>query len=229
MFHSMFKGKTVLQAGIIAASLFLFTVAAAKEDLPEIDSDGLHLVKDSKVRILYARPGIDLGQFDKVMILDAFVDFKKGWERDYNMDQLGLSGRVSDKDLERIKADLAAEFRKVFTETLTENGHEVVGTEGAGVLLLRPAIINLEVTAPDVMRSSRGNTWIESAGEMTLYMEIYNSATGELIGRAVDPREDQRMGAQMANKVTNKAAADRIIKHWALLLSDALTAAKQGG
>jgi Protein of unknown function (DUF3313) len=229
MFHSMFKGKTVLQAGIIAASLFLFTVAAAKEDLPEIDSDGLHLVKDSKVRILYARPGIDLGQFDKVMILDAFVDFKKGWERDYNMDQLGLSGRVSDKDLERIKADLAAEFRKVFTETLTENGHEVVSTEGAGVLLLRPAIINLDVTAPDVMRSSRGNTWIESAGEMTLYMEIYNSATGELIGRAVDPREDQRMGAQMANKVTNKAAADRIIKHWALLLSDALTAAKQGG
>jgi Protein of unknown function (DUF3313) len=229
MFHSMFKGKTVLQAGIIAASLFLFTVAAAKEDLPEIDSDGLHLVKDSKVRILYARPGIDLGQFDKVMILDAFVDFKKGWERDYNMDQLGLSGRVSDKDLERIKADLAAEFRRVFTETLTENGHEVVSTEGAGVLLLRPAIINLDVTAPDVMRSSRGNTWIESAGEMTLYMEIYNSATGELIGRAVDPREDQRMGAQMANKVTNKAAADRIIKHWALLLSDALTAAKQGG
>lgn len=229
MFHSMFKGKTVLQAGIIAASLFLFTVAAAKEDLPEIDSDGLHLVKDSKVRILYARPGIDLGQFDKVMILDAFVDFKKGWERDYNMDQIGLEGRVSDKDLERIKSDLAAEFRRVFSETLTENGHEVVDTEGAGVLLLRPAIINLEVTAPDLMRSSRGNTWIESAGEMTLYMEFYNSATGELIGRAVDPREDQRMGAQMASKVTNKAAADRIIKHWALLLSDALTAAKQGG
>ena len=229
MFHSMFKGKTVLQAGIIAASLFLATVAAAKEDLPEIDSDGLHLVKDSKVRILYAKPGIDLGQFDKVMILDAFVDFKKGWERDYNMDQLGLSGRVSDKDLERIKADLAAEFRKVFTETLTENGHEVADTEGAGVLLLRPAIINLDVTAPDTMRSSRGNTWVESAGEMTLYMELYNSATGELIARAVDPRADQRMGAQMANKVTNKAAADRIIKHWALLLSDALTAAKQGG
>jgi len=229
MFRNVFKNQSLGKAACLVAGLLVAAAVVAKEQLPEVDSDGLHLVKDSKVQILYAKPGAGLKQYNKVMILDAFVDFKKGWERDYNMDQLGLEGRISDKDVERIKADLAAEFKKVFTETLTENGHEVVDAPAPDVLLLRPAIVNLVVAAPDTMRSTRGNTWVESAGQMTLYMELYDSATSELLARAIDPQADQRMGAQMASKVTNKAAADRIIKKWAQLLSNALTEAKQGG
>jgi len=229
MFRNVFKNQSLGQAACLVAGLLVASAVIAKEQLPEVDSDGLHLVKGSKVQILYAKPGANLKQYDKVMILDAFVDFKKNWERDYNMDQLGLEGRISDKDVDRIKADLAAEFKKVFTETLAKNGHAVVDAPAPDVLLLRPALVNIDVTAPDTMRSSRGNTWVESAGQMTLYMELYDSATSELLGRAIDPQADQRGGAQMANKVTNKAAADRIIKKWAQLLSDGLTEAKQGG
>lgn len=211
----------------VAIGLLLATSAIAKDKLPEVDQDGLHLIKDSKVAVAYARPGANLGQYSKVILLDCYVEFKKNWERDYNMDAIGLEGRVSDKDMERAKKGLAEAFREVFTETLTKDGHELVEEVGPDVLLLRPAIVNLDVAAPDMMRSSRGNTWVESAGSMTLYMELYDSASNTIIARVADPRADPDRGAQIANRVTNKAAAERIIRSWAELLSSHLSEVKQ--
>lgn len=198
------------------------TATAAKQELPDIDSDGLHLVKDSKVRVAYAKPGASLSNYTKVALLDCFVEFKKDWARDYNLDQIGLEGRVSNKDVEEIKQKLADEFREVFTEELTKSGHEVVDVAGPDVLLLRPAIINLDVNAPDIMRSGRSSTWVESAGEMTLYMEFYDSATNELIARVVDPREADNTTMSRSSSVSNKAEADYIIRRWAKLLIDHL-------
>jgi hypothetical protein len=213
----------------MAFGMLMTTTVLAKDELPEVDSDGLHLVKDSKVRVAYLKPGADLGQYSKVMLVDCFVQFKKNWAKDYNLEQIGLQGRVTDKKTDEIKAALAAEFKKIFTDTLTKDGHVVVDTAGPDVLLLRPAIINLDVAAPDVMRASMGNTWVSSAGEMTLYMELYDSASSVIIGRVVDPQADRGMNSRMANSVTNKAAADRIIQSWATLLSKHLTEVRNGG
>lgn len=226
MFQNSHIRRYVLSSACIVAGLLLASSAIAKDKLPEVDQDGLHLIKDSKVAVAYARPGANLGQYNKIMLLDCFVEFKKNWERDYNMDAIGLEGRVGDKDMERAKKGLAEAFREVFTETLTKDGHEVVDEVGPGVLLLRPAIINLDVAAPDLMRSSRGNTWVESAGSMTLYMELYDAASNTLIARVADPRADPQMGAQIANRVTNRAAAERMIRSWAELLSSHLSEVK---
>lgn len=205
-------------AGLLVAML-VGAPAAAGDKLPEVDSDGLHLVKDSKVRIAYVRPGATLGQYRRVMLLDCYVEFVEDWQRDYNMSQLGLSGRVSDKDAERIKRDLAAEFRKVFTDELTKKGYPVVEEPAPDVLLLRPALINVDVTAPDILSASRSRTYVQSAGAMTLYMELYDATTETLLARVIDPQADDPAWAQRADRVTNKAAADRILRDWAELLA----------
>jgi len=191
----------------------------AKEDLPEVDSDGLHLVKKTKVRAAYIKPGTDLSQYSKVKLLDCYVDFVKDWEKDYNLNQIGLNGRIRDKDAEAIKKRLSDEFTKVFTEELTKKGFPVVDDVGPDVLLLRPALINVDVAAPDIMTAGMQTTYVRSAGEMTLYMEMYDSATSTLIARVVDPEADDDGFAKQANRVTNKAAADRILRHWAELLA----------
>ena len=194
--------------------------ATAKEKLPEVSSDGLHLVPHTKLRIVYMKPGVDLEKYDEVKILDCYVQFKKNYQRDYNLNEIGLQGRITSKDMEDIKTGLAAEFKKVFTEQLEKGGQEVVDTVGPNVLLLRPAIINLDVTAPDLMEAGIVNNYVASAGEMTLYMELYDSATSELIGRVVDPEAGDEGGlAFNANRVTNMAEADRILRRWADLLS----------
>jgi len=212
---------------VVLAAAFCAPVVAGKEKLPEISKDGLHLIKDSKVAVAYAKPGASLDPYTKIKILDCFVDFKKDWQRDYNLNEMGLNGRVTDKDAEAIKKGLAAEFNKVFTDELTKSGHAVVDEVGPDVLLLRPALINVDVVAPDISRAGMSRTFVRSAGSMTLYMEFYDSATSTLLARVADPQADDRGIAGDANRVTNKAAADRILRYWAELLAKHLSEVKE--
>ena len=217
---SFFVVVTVMVAWLVEG--LAGTAVAARDELPEVSSDGLHLIKGSKVRIAYAKPGATLTQFHKVIILDCYVDFVEDWQRDYNMNEVGLSGRVSDKDAERIKKDLGEEFKKVFSEQLAKKGYEVVEEAGPDVLVLRPALVNVDVVAPDIARSGRSRTWIESAGGMTLFLELYDSTSGTLLARVIDPQADRSSFPQQASRVTNKAAADRILRGWADLLATRL-------
>jgi len=221
------KKLAVVATGILLA-VALSGQVMAKDELPEVSSDGLHLVKDSKVAVAYAKQGIDLTQFNKVKILDCYVAFKENWARDYNLNEVGLSGRVNDKDMDAIKGRLANAFKEVFEEQLTEAGHEVVEEGGPGVLLLRPAIINLDVNAPDIMKASRGNTWVNSVGEMTLYLELYDAEDNTLLARAIDPKAGRNGGmATRANRASNSAEAKRILRQWADQLASHLGEVKQ--
>lgn len=217
----------ILTCSLAILLLSVSTAWAKKETLPEVSKDGLHLLKDTKARVVYAKPGATLDPYSRVMIVDCFVQFRDDYKHDYNLDQMGLEGRISDKDLEKIKKKLAEEFKKEFTKVLTRDGHSVVDETGPDVLLLRPAIINLDITAPDLLSAGFTRVVVRSAGQMTLYMELYDSATSTLLARVIDPQADERAFAQEANRVTNRSAADRIIKGWAELLSSQLSDVKQ--
>lgn len=222
--------STSMQSILAGLLLIIFTtpsVMAKKAELPEVDSDGLHLIKHERQRTVYAKPGASLDGYTQVKILDCFVQFRKNWERDYNMNQIGLGGRVTDKDAEMIKKRLSAEFTKEFTKVLNKSGHEVVDEVGPKVLLVRPALLNLDVTAPDVMSADFSRTVVRDAGQMTLYMELYDSATSTLLARVIDAETDDSGLAHVANRVTNKAAADRILHRWAKELSEHLGSTKE--
>ena len=204
------------------------TAIAKKDELPEVTEDGLHRVADSKMAIVYAEPGADLAQYQRVMLLEANVAFKKNWARDQRSSASSLLS-VNSRDIEKIKNNLAQEFDAVFRETLEEGGYEVVEESDEDVLLVRPAIINLDVNAPDTMSASRSRSFTSTAGEMTLYIEIYDSVTGDLIAKAMDRKADTTRHGYYTwtNSVTNAAAARRILKGWASILLDALNEAKQ--
>lgn len=204
------------------------TLCAGETELPEVTEDGLHRVPDSRLAIVYAEPGAQLAPYARIKLLDAYVAFKKNWERDQrsrSADPISLSSR----DIEKIKTDLATEFRSVFTGVLEDGGYPVVEEVADDVLLLRPAIINLDITAPDVIKASRSRTYARSAGEMTLYVELYDSVTGDLIAKAMDRQADGSSHDfyTWTTTATNKAAADRILRGWAGILLSALNEAKK--
>jgi hypothetical protein len=115
---------------------------------------------------------------------------------------------------------VAQEFTREMTQVLTAQGRQMVSKGGSGVLIVRPAIVNLQVTAPDLMTPDMEQTLVASAGSMTLYMELLDGKTGDLIARIIDPEAADNGGmAQIANSVTNTADFDRIMKRWAQLLS----------
>ncbi|NRB71192.1 MAG: hypothetical protein HRU51_04685, partial [Xanthomonadales bacterium] len=57
-----------------------------------------------------------------------------------------------------------------------------------------------------------------------------DSETGQLLAQAMDRKEDPHRGFMMwSNSVTNKAAADRILKRWAKTLTEGLNEVRQSG
>ena len=130
--------------------------------------------------------------------------------------------------MEKIKTGLAELFEQVFAEKISEAGYELTEELAEDVLIVRPAIINLDVYAPDVATASRTYQITTSAGEMTLYLELYDSVTGDLLGKAMDRKRDRNTGfATWQTKVSNRAAARRILQDWADVLVGALDKAHE--
>jgi len=191
------------------------TALAAAEPPPEVSKDELHLYKQTKERVAYVRPGATFTQYKKVAILDPYVEFSQDWVKNYNRDQRG-SSKIRDSDLERAKKTLQSDFKKIFTEELQKNGrYQVVDSGGPEVLILRPALLNIRVSAPDLMTPGRSVTYVESAGAMTMYLELWDSASNTILARVVDGQVDPNQFGQRSSRVTNQAAADRIMRSWA--------------
>jgi len=228
MMLSKRSNRNLSLALFVALLLSAPVMAKDKKDdtLPKVLKDGLHLQENTKAKAVYALPGASLEQYDEVWLVDAYVQFAKNWQRNFNLNEISLVGQVSNKDMQTMQTEMANEFKKVFTKVLTDKGHKVVTEAGKNVLVVRPAILNLDPTAPDLNRGWETSV-VSSAGSMTLYMELYDSTTNTLLARIIDPQYDREALAEQANKVTNTAAADRILRGWAELLAEHLGSAQK--
>ena len=205
----------------VALTVFATTAALAEEHEAAMTFDGLQRIEDARVAAAYIDPEADFSVFRRVAILDPFVAFRANWQRDVNRNR---TTNVNARDMERIKQDVAWLLRDVFTQRLENAGFEVVNVASLDVLVLRPAIIDLDITAPDTRQAGRSRTHTTSAGAATLYLELIDSVSGDVLGRAID-RRASRTGAgrvTWANRVTNTAEARRVVGRWADLLVDFL-------
>jgi len=222
--------KLSIRTGVSTAALMLAfasfapaVVNAADKDAALETHDGLKQVPDSKVAAAYIDPDADFGTYNKIVILDCHVAFKKNWQRDQK--KTGSHVSVSSSDMEKIKAEVAGLFREVFVEELSKDGgYEIVHSAGDDVLLVRPAIIDLDVTAPDTMAAGRSRTYTTNSGAATLFVELYDSVTGDILARAADRKSAEKAGGYLSysNRVTNKADARRMMRSWAKLLRERL-------
>ncbi|MGI9329609.1 MAG: DUF3313 family protein [Gammaproteobacteria bacterium] len=197
------------------------TTALAEEAGQDVTFDGLERVEDARVGVAYIDPDADFSVFRRVAILDPYVAFRANWQRDQNRNR---SRNIRSADMERIKADVASLFRDVFTERLEAAGFEIVNVANEDVLILRPAIIDLDITAPDTQRAGRSRTFAASTGAATLYLQLVDSLSGAAIGRAIDRQAARRAGGTVgwSNRVTNRAEARRVVVRWADILVEFL-------
>jgi hypothetical protein len=193
----------------------VFMQSALAQQTPRLTFDGLMEVENAQGTTAFIHPDVDFSVYTRVMLLDPHVAFRSNWQRDQNRSR---SRNINARDMTRIRDDTAAFFRQVFTQNLQMNdGYEVVDEVAYDVLILRPAIINLDITSPDVAASGRSQNHTASAGEATLYIELFDAVSGQIIGRATD-RQRAGGGAGMVswnNRVTNRAEGRRIFNDWA--------------
>ena len=133
--------------------------------------------------------------------------------------------RISTQDMENIKSTVATAFRDVFVDELVnKGGFELVDEVGEDVLVIRPAIVNLFITAPDIRNTQASGAVISSAGEMTLYLEFLDGYTGQLFGKVLDRQIDDKGDMMItANRVTNQRDGERMLRSWAVQLREHMT------
>ncbi|SRR6056297_1596979 len=186
----------------------------AQDQLADTTFDGLQRIEGANVGTAYVDPSADFSQFRRVAILDPFVAFRSNWLRDANR---GRSRNISSRDMERMKQDMQSLFRTVFTERLEAAGFQIVNTADYDVLVLRPAIIDLDVAAPESRTAARSRVYSVSGGAATLYLQLVDSVSGDVIARAIDRSVVRSPFGQITwtNRVTNTADARRVLGRWA--------------
>jgi hypothetical protein len=212
-----------LSAILLLTLILPIATVSAKDAPPEMSFDGLHLVNNEKNTLAYLKDNADFSEYNKIFILPSQVAFKKNWQRNYNNDHL-MSSRIKNSDVERIKNDVAMLFNKTFEEEMSNvAGYTLVAETGPGVLVLKPAIIDLDVHAPDVRSASRSKTFAETAGSATLYIEFYDGVSNEILARVADAKTTRNRGYHSwSNRVTNSADSKQLIRRWAKQLIKAL-------
>jgi len=220
------KQLLIILSLIILATVPVTTMAKDKKELPEYTIEGLKRVTNPEdLAIVYVEPGADLSQYDRVYLVEPYVAFKKNWQRDQNRGTI----KVRTSDMDRIKVNVKELFMEVFTEELEKGGYELANERAEDILIVKPAIIDLDVNAPDIMSAGRSNTYTDHAGSMTLYLELYDSETDDLLAKALDPKADRRAGfMQWQTGPANRAAAKRMMQPWAEALRQGLDRAREG-
>jgi len=185
---------------------------------PQISAEGMSLIKSTKSTVSYVKEGVDFSEYDKVLILPSAVAFKKNWKRDYNRNS--SHDRIQDKDVLRIKAGVTSLFDEVFKEEFGKDAKfSIVDVVGSNTLIIRPAVINLDIVAPDLRSASNVKTYANETGDATLFLELYDGVSGEILARVVSASLIGDNGYRgWANRLTNTVDAKRTIRKWAKAL-----------
>jgi hypothetical protein len=216
--------------GVAVGAAFVFAGAGAPvvhaAPPPAAATDNLMLVNSTQLRRVYLAPGADFRHFTKIILAPTEVAFSENWVRDFNRTQRGTTGRLTDRDAERIKNDVSTGMKDTFTRAFRNAGYQVVDAAGPGVLRVQTKVANLAITAPDLQTPARSRTFAETAGEATLILEARDSTSNALLGRALDRRIAGRTRTSLRNSVTNRADFQRVFQGWASASVEDLAALK---
>jgi hypothetical protein len=217
--------KNLIVTLSLLATLLTLGCASTSETVPTTTPDGLDLVRSDKHSAVYVKPEAQLDIYNEFAIVPCEVAFRKNWQRDYNSSHRSSGQQIKERDIDRIKRELGEECTTFFTDALSEEPSYNLVTEwqqGQDVLMVRPNIVNLNITSPDVSSPSMTRSYSASAGSMTLYLELIDAETSEVLVRAYDSKADPDSFVNYANKITNRQAADRMLKNWATRLREAM-------
>jgi hypothetical protein len=208
--------------------LFLVTsVLAQSQDAAEGSTlDGLQKISVKGIDVAYALPGATLAGYTQVLIDPVEVSFHKDWKPQV----AGSRRTLTPTEQQKIRADVGSLVYDTFVKELTKGGYSIATAAGPEVLRVRATIVNLYVTAPDVMTPGVTRSYTVSSGEMTLIADLADSDSGELIVRVGDRHVARETGNfTMSSSVSNASDARRAAASWAQILRGALDKAKAVG
>jgi hypothetical protein len=182
--------------------------------------DGLVKITPRRMEMAWLRPGADFRPYTKVIVQPTQVAFQPNWLKDYNLNAAGGSW-VTQEQADKIMAAAQTNFDDIFRDAFRKAGYEVVAAPGPDVLRVISGVLDLDVNAP-LGQSAGQTTWIITAGQAALIVEVRDSTTNALLGRVADKRETQNLGRQIATSATNLYDFRLLFSLWAGICANAL-------
>lgn len=211
--------KGILAGALLVASAPL--LAQATDD----NWEGLVRVKSDKIELVYLAPEADFRPYTQVLLDPSEMAMQKNWLRDQRRDSSSLGGQATERDIVRALERGSKEFDGYFAEAFTKAGFTIATAPGPDAVRIRSGVVDIDVVAPDVS-ASRNRTFSEEAGAGTLVIEVRDSVTNALLGRAIERRIAGDNGPWLRTSASNRADFDRLFRRWAETSADGLVELK---
>lgn len=211
--------KGMLAAVLLVASTPL--MAQASED----NWDGLVRIKSDKIEMVFLAPEADFRPYTQVMLDPSEMAMQKNWLRDQRRDSRSLGSQATERDIVRALDAGEKQFDGYFSEAFTKAGFAIATAPGADVVRVSAGVFDIDVYAPDVA-IGRTRTYSEEAGAGTLVIEVRDSVTNALLGRAVERRIAGDNGPWLRTAASNRADFDRLFRRWAEVSAEGLAELK---
>ncbi len=162
-------------------------------------------VPESRVDSAYIKPGTDFSRFRKLKPAPLEIYYYEG------------QAAPDPEDLARLRKI----FREAFLAAIGDD-YPIVDVAGPDVLGVRATVVDLEQSADvgDLPISGRAAALV-AAGHLSFFMELSDSQTGEVLGRAGDEEKDvEPVVAFDAQRDWGRA--EKAAQRWAQLFRDFL-------
>jgi hypothetical protein len=199
---------------VLALCLTLVAGCAANNRPPdETTDDGLVRVPSRDIGGVYRAPDASFVQYQRIILEPPMISFTAKWADEHP--------EVDTKSLKRILNEVIELFREEFAREFVQSGpYQFAEDPGPDVLLVIPAIEDLDITAPDGPRTYARPVSMEVKGDLR------DAATGKLVGRVVMFQEEEKYKYGDANRATNAHEQRLTYAKWARLVHEALNVAK---
>jgi hypothetical protein len=185
----------------------------------EVTADGLVRVKKSVADAAWVKPDFDLTPYKKLMIVSAGVSFKKLKPVSQFQARNESEFPVSQENQQKFKDVMKEEFTKELSKL---KRYEIVDKPGPDVLTLVGAVIDVSSNVPPDVDTAkfagRGGVYLTDVGQATLIIELRDSESNEVLGRAADRRAAESPFAFEVNNVTAWTEVHRLAQAWASTL-----------
>ena len=186
----------------------------------EITHDGLHRVDNTRMQMVWVKPGLDLSGYDKIRLVGAGIEYR-------SVKAVGNANRIpgnrTDFPIDADKRQKLEEVvREVFLEELsTSQQFTIVTEEGPDVLEVTGALIDVVSNVPP-QAMGRSDYYLSKLGEASLILEVRDSQSNEIILRAADRQGVEPAFVTRSSQAFTINEVKKEVRTWARILKDGL-------
>jgi hypothetical protein len=214
--------RLAIVAGILMASLVANAEPAAPKPESELTHDGLQRIESKRFALAWVRPDAHFGGYKKLIVLPAEISYKdpEKARKTYNagMSRGDDTYLLSESRMERLRKALRETFND---EVVEKGGWELTDQPGPDVMIARGGLIDMVVRVPP-MTGGRSRIFLDTFGEATLVIELYDSQTRQILARIADRDAAESPGERMGSDMSAPSEVRRMFRAWAKRFHEAL-------